>query len=922
MSVQLTVFPQSFNGLNSISGFGNEQLVDGINFEFIDTATSYDAPQTNSILGALTNQPPTFVNQWYKFRSTHSGSTSLPSETNGILKLDSNTTLTQTGVYQKLSSLTVNQTYTITINVNTPASSGFIIVSAYNGTSIVTQQLFGATSSLIEANFVANSIFNTIVVTFSNTAVDSITIDNISVKQSVQTPNEEITNLGNGQVVVDLYEDETIPLTLSVDNFKNVAEKTQSYSKAFDLPATKRNNKIFDHIFDITRTADSIAFNPYLKTQCELKQDGFILFEGYLRLIDISDKDGEISYNVNLYSEAVALADVLKDRTFADLDFTELNHRYNKSNIKLSYNDSPSAGITYLNTNTSGFRHANDTVKYPFCDWNHQIPVADGFTGNNSTLGMPELISLEQAFRPFIQIKYLIQKIFQDTPFTFTSDFFDTSDFKKLYMDFNWGSDEVPNLVDETTTNAKYLHGLTGVNFAATTFTVLKLTSTAEWTSFFGQNISLSNFPPNYNQSTNIITATVNNELYIIDYNYAVENTDSSDRTVELQWNHEGAGLNNTGSVTIAAGDTYNWTGQVTVLLNAGQTLKAEFKSDVASKVKQSVIAFNFQTNFLGAEVTFNFSIQNIVSGILLNTLRGDLKQYEFFKGIMTMFNLVAIPDKSNPNNILIEPYGDVFINNTSGTTLAARSIAHDWTEKIDVTEIKLTPLTDLNKVTKFLFVEDEDDYAFRKYKNAVGGHLYGSKIFDASAFTVLEGEEKIEAAPFAATIVKPLMPQYGELIIPTLYAMNEDGTSEGFENSPRILYNNGKITMQNSSFYIPEQNGLSSENTSDFLQFSHLSTIPSDPTSLDFHFGECQYFSGVGSTSINNLFNTYWLPYFNELYNSDTRIMTLKIDLSASDISTFNLYDTVFIKNRQFRVNKIDYKPNDLSTVEFILIP
>ena len=30
---------------------------------------------------------------------------------------------------------------------------------------------------------------------------------------------------------------------------------------------------------------------------------------------------------------------------------------------------------------------------------------------------------------------------------------------------------------------------------------------------------------------------------------------------------------------------------------------------------------------------------------------------------------------------------------------------------------------------------------------------------------------------------------------------------------------------------------------------------------------------------------------------------------------------DTVIIKNREFRVNKIDYKPNDLSTVEFILL-
>ena len=48
---------------------------------------------------------------------------------------------------------------------------------------------------------------------------------------------------------------------------------------------------------------------------------------------------------------------------------------------------------------------------------------------------------------------------------------------------------------------------------------------------------------------------------------------------------------------------------------------------------------------------------------------------------------------------------------------------------------------------------------------------------------------------------------------------------------------------------------------------------------------------------------------------------MTLKVNLNASDIATFNMYDSVFIKNREYRVNKIDYKPNDLSTVEFILV-
>ena len=49
---------------------------------------------------------------------------------------------------------------------------------------------------------------------------------------------------------------------------------------------------------------------------------------------------------------------------------------------------------------------------------------------------------------------------------------------------------------------------------------------------------------------------------------------------------------------------------------------------------------------------------------------------------------------------------------------------------------------------------------------------------------------------------------------------------------------------------------------------------------------------------------------------------MTIKVNLGGGDMNTFKFYDTVMIKNRTFRVNKIDYKPNDLSTVEFILIP
>ena len=164
-------------------------------------------------------------------------------------------------------------------------------------------------------------------------------------------------------------------------------------------------------------------------------------------------------------------------------------------------------------------------------------------------------------------------------------------------------------------------------------------------------------------------------------------------------------------------------------------------------------------------------------------------------------------------------------------------------------------------------------------------------------------------------------MSQFPSFITPAIYANGGDGVWEGFENSPRIMYNNG-IKPTGASYYIPAQNGVGDSNEPNYLQFSHIKDSGlSISGGQDFHFGDCQLLTNQAIT-INNLFNIYWLPYYAELYNPNTRTMTIKVNLNASDINTFKFNDRVFIKNRVFRVNKIDYKPNDLATVEFILIP
>jgi hypothetical protein len=926
MSVQLILYPQSYN--DTISA--NEFVVNGINFSNppLSSASTYSS-SVATILGGvpiilnqnvLTNDPPTIPNLWYRFISTASSTPAAPTNVANNVVFESLGATSGSGIYQKMTNLIPGETYNFNVDFTNTTFAGYISCAVYNGTTMLCAGL--PLTNGIFTSFgngwvqPAGSTTATIVLTYSSAFSQNFTIQKVSV-QSAQLVSNITNSIEDGQVILDLYEDENIPLTLSVDEFKNVAEQVQSYSKAFNLPATKRNNQIFENLFEVTRSAqNSITFNPYVRSRSILKQDGFILFEGYLRVLDIQDKEGEISYNVNLYSEVVSFADALKDKTFSQLDFTELEHEYNITNVLYSWADS-GTGITYTNSSTSGFRNAFTTVKYPFVDWNHSHTF-------DAATGSPNLSNLESSFRPFINIKYLIDRIFQDTEFTYESAFFNEVDFNKLYMDFNWGAENTPvNIVGST-------YG--GQPPSSIDFFLLPF-ATATY-----QNLQLSNIiglyqtPPNYDQTTNILTATQVNETYVIDYTFWVGRGSPDPTIIDFQWKHTksiGIDIIDLTSVLInsSPGD-YTWVGNLTVVMQPGDTLEAQFKSDGA---------FTFQYSGASFQVYFFQSITSVTSQSILQTLRGELGQWEFLKGIMTMFNLISSPDKSNPNNIIIEPYKDMFLPSITGAPnfFDNNSTQLDWTDKIDITEIKLEVLADLNKRTVFKFVEDDDDYVFNLYKTAVQGHLYGSQIFDASTTTgnlqsVLEGEEEIIAEPFAATVPKPLETQFPDFITPSIFSYNaDDGTYEGFENSPRIMYNTGEKALTSCSPYVPPQNGAGDYYFTSFLQFSHLTDIPTVVTNppgpndtVDFHFGICQLIQPIGNATPNNLFNTYWLPYFNELYNPDTRTMTLKVNLTSGDINTFNFYDTVFIKNRLFRVNKIDYKPNELATVEFILIP
>ena len=84
---------------------------------------------------------------------------------------------------------------------------------------------------------------------------------------------------------LDILADENINISFSVDDIKEAGTKNSSYSKNFKLPATKNNNKFFEHLNDVNRY--TVNFNPNLTLSAFLEIDGAIIIDGFLEVLSV-----------------------------------------------------------------------------------------------------------------------------------------------------------------------------------------------------------------------------------------------------------------------------------------------------------------------------------------------------------------------------------------------------------------------------------------------------------------------------------------------------------------------------------------------------------------------------------------------------------------------------------------------------------
>jgi len=679
-------------------------------------------------------------------------------------------------------------------------------------------------------------------------------------------------------------------INYSIDDLNNLDSKTTNFTKTIVLPGTSKNNRLLGNIFEFANSNYTVNganvnynFNASKSAKARIEVNGLQVLKGTLRLLEIII-DGEfVEYEVALFGELGGFFSKLGASKLTDLDFSAYNHQYNVTNIESSWNN---AG------NGSGYY-------YPLIDYGNTSPITD--------LNFYKKSFYYTAFRPAFFVREYINKIITSAGYTWESNFFNTNFFKRLIVPNNQSrlAYKKTRIFNGVPSGVIGGGGIPIINQLESNFTTAdnKTWTYTGATTFSGSvNLKLAGTWRISNQSI-LGNKVVRFNLYKNGVFLCNDNTFFGTPPSQI------GGLGNaTTNVPFSFSVNYK-------PFNSFFTLST---NDTFSVTMDNVSGTDtISVNITGISMTLdgsptltpaNYNDNLIVS----DSLPKGILQKDFFASILKMFNLMVTEDKFTEKKLVIEPYVD-FYNLT-------RSSYNDWSNKVDRSQvIKIKPMSEINaRYYDIKFKQDADNFNEQYRKKFVVG--YGDYRFD----------NQLEFAKDTSTTevifsASPLVGYTGnDKIFPAIYKLNNT-TEEMIEHNIRIMQakkitgrTSWKIYSSAKVFNVPVSYGTYTA----YGYAGHLDDPFNPASDLNFGIPEQINFLLTTGTLSNNLFNTYYSPYFAEITDKDSRLVTCKMKLTERDINTLDFTRFIWVDGVLYRLYKIvDYSEGELCEVQLLRV-
>jgi len=692
-------------------------------------------------------------------------------------------------------------------------------------------------------------------------------------------------NSGNYERL-ELFKDETILLTQTIQNARDIGSIFTDFSQSFTLPASKSNNKLFEFYYN---SDIETGFNANDKRSAQILLNGSLFRKGFLALDGVELKQNNpFSYKVTFFGETVDIKKQLKDLTLRNLfeAYTALNHNYDVSTVSQGL-------VTSLFNGKICYPLISHTERYFYDSSTHangtrNLHYAGSGASQNQGVNFRDL-------KPAIKINEIFKRINEttDLQFDLTTGFLASTnqDFQQLFL---WLSRE---------------RGALGQSYTGGQLFQVNVNSI---TNFFADGGNLGGFVPpltsfqGQTTNTDIVLSINNGIINMSPKAYNLSLFGASDRELRIDW-------------TVTSSSTYSMymidtltNDIISSKQNVTGTQFIAFQMDVFYIINPNPVAAiqlrietedsSFVATAMSLRVKYVYFFQNqikttysksttlapaaLVNDIDVALQMPSIKVLDFLTGMFKMFNLTAFFQE---NNTIAVQTLDSYYNG---------GVQRDITDYVDVDKKNVNypiPYQEIafryEKPKTFLAINFEE----------INGYQFGNLENSTQNQGVTQtdrGKKYVVKLPFEKMIYEPLFDQNGGTAENILYGYTVDKDRNPVAVMPLIFYRRNT----NST------NGYSIQNLGGSNQAAQRQTYnrPSNSyfqRTLNFN-AEVDEFTG--SVKPQSLFNNYYRNYISSLFSRQRRLVKITAYLPLSFLLEYSLKDVFIVNGRLYNVNSI----------------
>ena len=683
---------------------------------------------------------------------------------------------------------------------------------------------------------------------------------------------------------LELFKDETITLTQTIQNARDIGSIFTDFTQSFTLPASKTNNKIFKFYYNVDIDG---GFNANDKLEAQILLNSILFRKGYLALNSVELKNNKPhSYKVTFFGETVDIKKQLKDLDLRSLyeGYTSLNHTYDVPTVATGF----AGGLFGGNIIYPFISH---TERYYFDSGTHAAQsrnlhyVSGGGTSHNQGVNFRDL-------KPAIKFQHIIGRINATTSLTFDNDGFldsDNGDYTQLYL---WLSRERGALGQSYTGGEKF---------------ILNVDSITNW---FADGGTGGGFVVDSNgefESIPLSHLLIDIEGGIMTVNPRWGGTQTRDYDVTVYF-----------EVTPAVSSSYDifiidTLSNTTVASRQGVT-GTQLLSYRMTSVGNPTRAFQFRIET--EDNTFSISSQYIrlkyryyngnrvlkakysrsntltptglVNDIDVALQMPSIKVLDLLTGFFKMFNLTAYYQEDG--TIKVDTLDDYY---SGGAT-------RDISQYVDVEKSSVNYPIPYQEIA-FRYKEPKTFLAinFKEINGYQFGNLENTTVQESDVQRTDRGNKYVVQLPYEHVIYEKLIDLNNALSsVNLLYGWSVDKDRNPVAVEPLIFYRRQTYAPWGYSFQDLGGSGTAAQR----YTYNRASNSYFQKT---LNYGaEVDEYTGI--VKPDSLFANYYNTYVSELFNQQRRLIKVTAQLPLSFLLEYSLKDTLVINGRHYNINSI----------------